>query len=312
MTWVALYPGQGSQAVGMGAELRANFPAARLVWEEADEALGQRLSTLVIEGPPEELTRTENAQPAILTCSVAAWRVLQSEVGLEPAAFAGHSLGEWSALVAAGALGLADAVRLVRARGRFMQEAVAPGDGAMAAVMGLDDEVVSAVCAEVEATGGTVSPANLNGGRQVVIAGEAEAVAEASEALQARGARRVVPLEVSAPFHCALMAPAAERLRPLLDDTRFQPPSAPVVSNVEAAPNSDPERIAGLLVKQVTHTVRWAESVEWLRGEGIVRGVECGHGRVLAGLVRRITPELQVLPCNAPADIGSPALRTPE
>jgi [acyl-carrier-protein] S-malonyltransferase len=298
-----LFPGQGSQKVGMGRALYDGAAEARAVFAEADAALGYGLTKLCFEGPQDQLTLTANAQPAILTVSVAALRVLGARTGLQPAAVAGHSLGEYSALVAARALRFADAVRLVHLRGKFMQEAVAPGAGAMAAILGLGAEEVAAACREV-AGAEVVSPANLNGGGQVVIAGHKAAVDRACVILKARGAR-AVPLSVSAPFHCALMQPAAERLAAELARVQFSAPEVPVITNVEAAPNQDPGRIAELLARQVTAPVRWEESVQRLAGLGIRRALEVGAGSVLAGLVKRIAPEIEVLPAGDPDSIGA-------
>ena len=288
-----LFPGQGSQKVGMGRALHDADPAARAVFAEADATLGYALSKLCFEGPEAELTLTANAQPAILTVSVAALRLVEARTGLRPAVVAGHSLGEYSALVAAGALAFADAVRLVHLRGKFMQEAVAPGVGAMAAILGLGAAEVAAACAE-SAGGEVVSPANLNGGGQVVIAGHKGAVERACAAAKARGAKRAVPLAVSAPFHCALMQPAAEKLAAELARVDVAAPRVPVVTNVEAEPNQDPVRVRELLARQVTAPVRWEESVQRLVAMGVTRAIELGAGNVLAGLVRRIAPSLPV------------------
>jgi [acyl-carrier-protein] S-malonyltransferase len=290
-----LFPGQGSQKVGMGRALAAAYPEARAVWDEADAALGWALSRLAWEGPEAELTLTTNAQSAILTASVAALRVLEKHRELRPGVVAGHSLGEYSALVAAGALQLADGVKVVHLRGRFMQEAVAPGVGAMAAILGLSAAEVGAACAAVRAeTGEVVSPANLNGGGQVVIAGHKAAVERASAACKERGAKRAIPLAVSAPFHCALMQPAAERLATALAAVAIARPTVPVVTNVEAAPTQDPAALRRLLVEQVTAPVRFQESIERLISMGASRAVEIGAGNVISGLVKRIAPELPV------------------
>lgn len=297
-----LFPGQGSQKVGMGRALHDADGDARAVFAEADAALGYALSKLCFEGPEDQLTMTANAQPAILTVSVAALRVLRARTGLQPGVVAGHSLGEYSALVAAGALRFSDAVRLVHLRGKFMQEAVAPGEGAMAAILGLSADDVAAVCREV-AGGDVVSPANLNGGSQVVIAGHKGAVDRACAALKAKGAKRAVPLAVSAPFHCALMQPAADRLGAALARVEFAAPAVPVVTNVEAAPNQDAGRIAELLTRQVTAPVRWEESVQRLAGMGVRRALEVGAGNVLAGLVKRIAPEIEVAAAGDPEAI---------
>ena len=299
-----LFPGQGSQKVGMGRALYEGSEEARAVFAEADAALGYGLTKLCFEGPEEQLTLTANAQPAILTVSIAALRVVGARTGLRPTAVAGHSLGEYSALVAAGALRFADAVRLVHLRGKFMQEAVAPGAGAMAAILGLGAEDVAAVCREV-AGAEVVSPANLNGGGQVVIAGHKDAVDRACAALKARGAKRAVPLSVSAPFHCTLMQPAAERLAAELARVELARPQVPVITNVEAAPNQDPARIAELLALQVTAPVRWEESVRRLSSMGVRRALEVGAGSVLAGLVKRISPEIEVLAAGDPDAIGA-------
>lgn len=285
-----LFPGQGSQEVGMGRDACEASPAARAVFDAADDALGFSLSRLCFEGPEEELRRTEIQQPALLTTSIALLRGFESEAGPLAADFVGgHSLGEYSALVAANALSFEDAVRIVHARGRFMQEAVAEGRGAMAAVMGCGPEVVREACEAVAAERGeVVAPANYNSPQQTVIAGEAGAVAAAGERARELGAKRVVELPVSAPFHCALMAPAAEKLRSELDRTTFAVPSVPVVTNVEATPNSDADRIADLLEQQVTAPVRFTEMIGCLKEQGVSKFVEVGAGRVLSGLLARI------------------------
>jgi [acyl-carrier-protein] S-malonyltransferase len=284
-----LFPGQGSQEVGMGRDLAAASPAARAVFEAADAALSYPLSRLCFEGPEEELVRTENQQPAILTTSIAMLRALEERFRPTPAFVAGHSLGEYSALVAAGALEFEDAVRLVHARGRFMQEAVPEGRGAMAAVLGSTPEQVAAACAAASAElGRVVAPANYNGPAQTVISGDASAVELACTKARQAGARRTVPLEVSAPFHCPLMAPAAAKLELELGRVRFKAPSAPVVTNVEAAPCADADRYAGLLARQVTEPVRFTEMVQRMAGDGVTRVLEIGPGRVLTGLVARI------------------------
>jgi [acyl-carrier-protein] S-malonyltransferase len=294
MSVAFLFPGQGSQKVGMGSALAQAYPEARAVYQEADEALGFSLSRLCFEGPQAELTLTANAQPAILATSVAALRVIARETDLRPAVVAGHSLGEYSALVAAQALRLVDAVRVVHLRGKFMQEAVPAGTGAMAAVVGLDGAAVEAVCAAARAeVGGVVSPANLNGGGQVVIAGAKAAVEKASALAKEKGAR-AIPLQVSAPFHCALMQPAADRLAEVLRDVAVARPLVPVVTNVEAEPTEDPEKVRRLLVEQVTAPVRWEDCVKRVVAMGATRALEVGAGNVLAGLVKRIAPELAV------------------
>jgi [acyl-carrier-protein] S-malonyltransferase len=284
-----LFPGQGSQEVGMGRDVFEASPAARAVYETADAVLGLPLSKLCFEGPEEELRRTEIQQPALLATSIALLRALEEQAPLAPAYLLGHSLGEYSALVAGGALALEDAVALVHARGRFMQEAVPAGRGAMAAVLGLGAEAVAEACRAAAAeTGGVVSPANLNAPEQIVIAGEAEAVARATALARAAGAKRCVALPVSAPFHCALMRPAAEKLAAELARVRFRAPAVPVLSNVEAEPNRDASRIPALLERQVTAPVRFVECVRRLVGLGVRRVIEVGPGSVLTGLVARI------------------------
>jgi [acyl-carrier-protein] S-malonyltransferase len=284
-----LFPGQGSQAVGMGRDVFETSPAARATFEAADRALGFALTRLCFEGPEDELRRTEIQQPAILTTSIALLRAVEERRTLAPAFVAGHSLGEYSALVAAGALAFEDAVVLVNRRGRFMQEAVAPGRGAMAALMGLEPEGVDAACRAAAAeTGGVVSSANYNSPQQTVIAGEAAAVERAIALAKQGGAKRAVPLPVSAPFHCALMQPAAEKLAPELARVRFADPRVPVITNVEAEPNTSGARIPALLERQVTAPVRFIESVRKLAALGVTRVIEIGPGSVLTGLVARI------------------------
>ena len=284
-----LFPGQGSQEVGMGRDVFEASPAARAVFEAADAALGFSLSSLCFEGPEDDLRRTENQQPAILTTSLALLAALRERVAVEPAFVAGHSLGEYTALVAADALDLEQAVRLVHARGQFMQEAVPEGVGAMAAILGGDAETVAAVCQQVAAeTGEVVSPANWNSPQQTVIAGHAGAVEKAGELATQRGAKRAVALPVSAPFHCSLMAPAAEKLAAELGGVAFRDPKVPVVTNVEAEPQSDGARIPELLREQVTAAVRFTESVQALTTRGVTHMVEVGPGHVLSGLVARI------------------------
>jgi len=302
LAWI--FPGQGSQTVGMGRALADADDGARAVFAEADDALGFSLSKLCFEGPKDELTLTANAQPAILATSIAALRVLEARTGQRPAAVAGHSLGEYSALVAAGALRLGDAVRLVHLRGKFMQEAVPAGEGAMAAILGLDADAVAEACRE-SAGSEVVSPANLNGGGQVVIAGHKAAVDRACAAAKSKGAKRAVPLQVSAPFHCALMRPAADKLAAELERVEVAAPSVPVVSNVEAKPNRDAGRVRELLTRQVTAPVRWEESVQCLATLGVGEIVEVGAGNVLAGLVRRIAPDIRVHAAGTPDEIGA-------
>lgn len=284
-----VFPGQGAQEVGMGADVYHDSVAARAVFDEADRTLGFSLSKLCFEGPEEELRRTENQQPAILTTSIALLRALEERAKVVPGFVAGHSLGEYSALVASGALPFATAVALVHARGRFMQEAVPEGEGAMAAVMGVGPEVVVEACVHAAcATEQVVEPANFNSPQQTVIAGHVAAVEAACARATEQGARRTVKLPVSAPFHCSLMAPAAERLVEELRAVQFADPQPPVVTNVEAEPNTRGDRIADLLADQVTSPVRFAESVSRLRALGADCFLEVGPGRVLSGLIARI------------------------
>jgi [acyl-carrier-protein] S-malonyltransferase len=285
-----IFPGQGSQTVGMGKDLYDHFPAARLVFEEADDALQFSISQMCFSGTAEELALTENTQPVILTVSVAAFRAMKSEGFPLPNYVAGHSLGEYSALCAAGALNFADAVRLVRMRGRFMQEAVPVGVGAMAAILGVDLEAVEKACAEA-AENQICSAANVNAPTQIVIAGHAEAVDRASELLKTRGAKRAIKLNVSAPFHSALMQPAQDRLSVELEKTRFFDLTAPCVTNVEARENDEAERAKELLIRQVASPVKWSQSVEYLKSKGVTKYVEIGTGKVLSGLVRQVDRE---------------------
>ena len=296
MTLALLFPGQGSQVVGMGRALYQESAAARRVFDEADEVLGFSLSRLCFEGPEEQLKQTVNTQPAILTHSVAAYRDLEERAPerLEGAAYAaGHSLGEYSANVAAGSLAFSDAVSLVRERGRLMQEAVPPEAGAMAAIIGLPAEAVESVCAEA-AQGEVVAAANYNSPDQIVIAGHAGAVARAWSLCMERGARKAIAIPVSAPFHCELMAPARERLRPRLEEVSLEPARFPVVTNVDARPVSEPAGLRDALVRQVDSPVRWAESVRLLAAGGVDRALEIGPGNVLTGLVRRTERSIRV------------------
>jgi len=307
MMTALVFPGQGSQTVGMGKALAEAFPAASEVFARVDAALGQSLSKLIFEGPEAELTLTANAQPALMATSLAAFRALESEAGLDiarDAAFvAGHSLGEYSALCAAGALTLEDAARLLRIRGDAMQRAVPVGVGAMAAILGLDLEAVSAIAAEAAKAGGVCQAANDNGGGQVVISGEKSAVERAMELAKAKGARRALLLPVSAPFHCALMQPAAATMAAALAQTKILAPKVPLVANVSASQLVDPDAIRASLVAQVTGAVRWRESVQFMAARGVTRFVELGAGKVLAGLVKRIVDGAEALSVGTPVDV---------
>ncbi len=308
MSVAFIFPGQGSQSVGMGQALAAAFPEARAALDEADAALGGGLSRIIAEGPDELLRQTANTQPAILAVSIAAHRAFVQQAGggrIAPAFFAGHSLGEYSALVAAGALGLSDAVRTVHARGSFMQEAVPFGEGAMAVILGLAPAPVEEACKEAQAQepGSVVAPANYNSPEQTVIAGHATAVDRAIAACKARGAKRCMPLPVSAPFHCSLMAPVKPRLREVLAPLTWQPPSAPVIANASGQPNSDPAAILELLVDQVTAPVRWVQTIELMVRSGVDTLVELGPGKVLSGLARRIDKSLRTFSVEDPAGL---------
>lgn len=290
-----VFPGQGAQKVGMGKSLAEAFPVCRDTFAEADAALGERLSAMCFEGPEDRLMLTENTQPAILAMSVAVYRLITAE-GIAPAFAAGHSLGEYSAHVAAGTLSYADALRTVRRRGRYMQDAVPVGDGAMAAILGLDEGAVEGACAEARAeTGLVVTPANLNAPGQVVIAGHAAAVAKAGERAKARGAKRVIPLAVSAPFHCPLMKPAEERLAPELRVLPAQDPRVPVIANVDAEPKRTAPAAIDALIRQVSSPVRWEDVVKRLVADGAKRFVELGPGTVLAGLIKKIDRSVDVM-----------------
>ena len=299
-----LFPGQGSQHAGMGKELADNFVAARRVFEEANDALGFDLTSLCYNGPEEELKLTANTQPAILATSVAALKVLEAESGLVPSFTAGHSLGEYSALVCAGGLAFADAVRVVRQRGTFMQEAVPVGTGSMAAILGLGLDDLDVVCADA-AQGQVVSPANYNSDGQVVIAGHTEAVNRAIDLAKGKGAKRALLLPVSAPFHCSLMLPAGDSLASVLAEVEVGEMSLPVVSNVEAVPNQDSARVCELLVKQVSAPVRWQETITSMVELGVDRYIEIGPGKVLSGLVKRMAKGSTVQNVQNVTDISS-------
>jgi [acyl-carrier-protein] S-malonyltransferase len=306
-----IFPGQGSQAVGMGRDLAAAFAAAREVFQEVDEVLKQRLSKLMFEGPGEELTLTENTQPALMAHSLAVLRVLESEGGIDiksrAIVAAGHSLGEYSALCAVGAFSVADAARLLKLRGQSMQKAVPAGEGAMAALLGADMTQAVAICAEAaiapDGQKQVVEPANDNGGGQIVISGHRAAVERAIEISRTMGVRRAMLLPVSAPFHCALMAPAADAMAEAFEQTPPKDPFMPIVDNVSAAKETDPARIADLLVRQVTATVRWRESVGAMIDLGATSFVELGAGKVLSGLVKRIAPDCTTAAASTPAEI---------
>ena len=288
-----IFPGQGSQYSGMGKELAENFAAARQVFEEADDALGFKLSATCFSGSEDELKLTATTQPAILTTSVAVLAVVAQETGLAADYMAGHSLGEYSALVCSGALAFADAVRTVRARGTFMQEAVPVGTGTMAAMLSIEKDILEEICAEAS-QGEVVSPANFNSPGQIVIAGAVGAVGRAIEIAKGRGFKKAMLLPVSAPFHCAMMKPAADRLSAVLESTPVSDMSRPVVANADAAPNTDKEKVRQLLVTQVCAPVLWEQSVAAIAGLGVDRFIELGPGKVLSGLVKRITREVAI------------------
>lgn len=305
MAHAVVFPGQGSQSIGMLAGLLAGDKAAAMTFEEADEALGYGLGALVRAGPAELLNRTDHTQPAMLAAGVAAWRAWQARGGPRPAAMAGHSLGEYTALVCAGALDFAAALRIVRLRGEWMQQAVPAGEGAMAAVLGLDDEAVQAACAQAEADGGVVEAVNFNAPGQVVIAGNAAAVARAIELAKAAGAKRALPLPVSVPSHCRLMAPVSEKLAAALADVEFQSPGISVYHNVDAAPRREPADIRAALAAQVRRPVRWVGCVRAMQAAGVDTLVEAGPGRVLSGLARRIDRDLAAYPVDDPVTLDS-------
>ena len=306
------FPGQGSQQIGMGRDLAEAFPEAARVFEEVDDALGQKLSALMWEGEQDELTLTANAQPALMAVSLAALRALESEgvdVERDVAFVAGHSLGEYSALAAAGTFTVEEAARLLRVRGDAMQVAVPVGEGAMAAIIGLEEAKVEAICASASHDGMACQIANDNGGGQLVVSGAKPAVEEAMAAAKEAGAKRALPLPVSAPFHSAMMGPAAERMRGALAEASLANPNVPLVANVTAAPVSDASEIERLLVEQVTGRVRWRESVERLAGEGVDLAVEVGAGKVLSGLARRIARDMDTATCGTPDEVRALAER---
>ena len=313
MKTALVFPGQGSQAVGMGKALADEFRVARDIFNRVDGALDQKLSRLMFEGPEAQLTLTANAQPALMAASLATLRVLETETGFNPyseaAYVAGHSLGEYSALCAGDALTLENAARLLRLRGEAMQKAVPVGEGAMAAILGLEFGTVAKIATQAASdlylTGAICQAANDNGGGQVVVSGTTAAVERAMELARLAGAKRALLLPVSAPFHCALMAPAAEAMKEALKDVTIRPPAPPLVANVEAKAVTDPEAIRSGLVAQVTATVRWRESVAYMSAEGVTRFVELGAGKVLTGLIKRIAPGATTVSVAAPSDIAA-------
>ncbi|WP_426607223.1 ACP S-malonyltransferase [Pantoea anthophila] len=305
MTQIAfVFPGQGSQTVGMLAELAATYPQVEETFREASDALGYDLWQLVSQGPAEELNKTWQTQPALLTASVAIYRVWQAQGGEQPVLMAGHSLGEYSALVCAGVLNFADAVKLVELRGKLMQEAVPEGTGAMQAIIGLDDAAIRQACEE-SAQGQVVSPVNFNSPGQVVIAGNKEAVERAGAACKAAGAKRALPLPVSVPSHCALMKPAADKLAVALEGITFNPPAVPVINNVDVKAESDASAIRHALVRQLYSPVRWTESVEAMAAQGVTHLLEMGPGKVLTGLTKRIVDTLTAAAVNDTASLNA-------
>ncbi|MHA6268044.1 ACP S-malonyltransferase [uncultured Aliiroseovarius sp.] len=309
MSRAFVFPGQGAQAIGMGKALADAYPAAKAVFDEVDDALGEKLSALIWEGAQEDLTLTQNAQPALMATSLAAMRALEAEgVTIDAASYvAGHSLGEYSALAAAGTFSIADTARLLRARGKAMQDAVPVGVGAMAALLGLDFETATAVALEA-AHDQVCQAANDNDPSQVVVSGHKEAVERAVEIAKAKGARRAVLLPVSAPFHCALMQPAAEAMAEALSQVELKTPKVPLVANVRAAEISDPTVIRSLLVEQITGSVRWRESVMWMAEHGVTEIWEIGAGKALSGMIRRISKEVGTLAVGSPEDVKAAAL----
>lgn len=307
MTLALVFPGQGSQALGMGKALADAFPAAAAVFNEVDDALGQKLSELVWEGPEDQITLTTNAQPALMAVSIAALRALESrgfDLTQHTGFLAGHSLGEYSAHCAAGTFSLADTARLLRTRGEAMQAAVPVGEGAMAAIIGLESEDVVEICNQASSAG-VCQIANDNGGGQLVVSGARPAVEQASEIAKEKGARRAMLLPVSAPFHSQLMSPAAEVMSAALADVQVNPPSVPVVANVTALPVTDPSQIISRLVDQVTGQVRWRESISWMAANGVDTIAEIGSGKVLTGLNRRISRDMKGLAVGSPDDIDA-------
>ncbi len=311
MTTALVFPGQGSQAIGMGQALAENFAVAREVFQEVDDALGIKLSAIMKDGPEAELTRTENAQPAIMAVSIAAFRVMQKELGFAlpkgAACVAGHSLGEYSALTAAGSFTLSQCAKLLQIRGRAMQQAVSEGQGGMVAIIGPDYHEVEEIVREARGrvSAAVIEIANQNSTNQTVISGTARGMETAIEVAKERGAKRALPLPVSAPFHCSLMAPAAQAMKTALAGETVNAPIVPVVANVTAEFVTDPALIKELLVAQVTGTVRWVDSVEYMKANGITKVIEIGHGNVLAGLIKRIAPEIGVVNIGSPADLES-------
>ncbi len=303
-----VFPGQGSQTVGMLADLAAEYPIVEATFAEASAALGYDLWQLVQQGPAEELNKTWQTQPALLAASVAIYRVWQQQGGAQPTLLAGHSLGEYSALVCAGVIDFADAVRLVELRGKLMQEAVPEGTGAMQAIIGLDDAAIRQACEE-SAQGQVVSPVNFNSPGQVVIAGNKEAVERAGLACKAAGAKRALPLPVSVPSHCALMKPAADKLAVALDEIRFNSPTVPVVNNVDVACAEDAAAIRDALVRQLYSPVRWTESVEFIAAQGVTQLFEVGPGKVLTGLTKRIVDSLTATAINDPAALSAALIK---
>lgn len=299
-----VFPGQGSQAVGMLAELAADHPEVEETFDQASEALGYDLWQLVLNGPQEDLNQTHRTQPALLAASVAVWRVWNQAGGTKPELLAGHSLGEYSALVCAGVIDFSDAIRLVEQRGEYMQQAVPAGTGAMYAIIGLEDQKITQAC-EQAAQGEVVSAVNFNSPGQVVIAGSKEAVERAGVLCKEAGAKRALPLPVSVPSHCALMAPAAEKLAAVLNNIEFNPPVIPVINNVDVEPESDPEKIKQALVHQLYSPVRWTESVQFIAQQGVETVIECGPGKVLSGLIKRIDKSLTCHGVNSPQSLSA-------